>query len=1285
MPACHLPSRFIRTVTLLAALLSGLVLSSAKADNLENGRALVENFTARDYRGKPTLFGTVQDKDGLMYFANYGAIVIYDGHRWEYVPISESPVLQLLPANDGSMYISPFDDFGRATRDRHGQWQYESFRNRLPAAVRQPGRVWNIVQVGEDIVFSTDNHIVTLPKGNPEHAVLASMHADSEIPPPRHSQQSIIALRAPGQEKLFWFHRGVGLHEYRNGQLIPYLPHSEALKDPRIAWITRDAHEEIRIIWDDGSVFIIDAQGQAHPWSHNAGPLMTDTFVRTALVLPDGGMYFATATKGAVLVGPNAELRHHLHIDNGLETNTLNGGFLDRDGGIWVSHMSGVSRIDMDERATIFDQTNGIGASGLDLIVRHKGSLFGGSDEGVFRLDKAESSGQETRWTRLPTNMGRIRVLNSIKGELLLGTMNQFGRWENGEFTVFDNFNAQVTTMELIHSRIWLGHEKGVRVYERNGRTWQLLFDVKGIDSPVLSLKPEGEESVWIGTLTRGLWQVQAPVKPQRADQIKLLHFTERDGIPGNGSVVVNSIADGLLFHTPDTFYRYVKKNGVFKRDPRFAIDGHPILPIEDTAFKATPDGRIFAQFQRIGNQGIEHFFGWMDQDYTWHPLPLHYLQQLGPTGAVNLFYEEKGEEQILWATGAEATLRIDLTASAQIHEPPPALIRSAQRDELEISPLLSRIPFSRSPIRFSYASPTFRDGKYIRFQSRLVNYNNVWSEPSERTEVEFTNLSGGDYIFEVRAMGADRRAGSAAQFAFSISPPWYQTIPALAGYLLCLGIAITGIVRLRLSRLERERRRLSQLVETRTSELAMAKEEADQANQAKSTFLANMSHELRTPLNGVLGYTRIILRDNQLTPTSREHARIVASSGDHLLKMINEVLDFSKIEAGKIELRPAPFHLHGLLRDIEVAFEPRAQSRDLDFQIIRDPRLPAQCMGDAQKLRQVIDNLLSNAFKFTKKGQVKLEVRCLDDSAGQIIFLITDTGVGLTPDEQAKLFTPFHQPVEGRPPEPGTGLGLSICQRLVQLMGGKIEVTSHPGRGSCFDFTIPIEEISGEFTSPKTQNEIVTGYVGPRKSILIVDDVEVNRNLLRDLLAPLGFSTEIFPDALSALARMENFQFDAMILDQRMPGMNGLEMARRIRSQDLSPQPVIILTSASVLSFDPQVAFEAGCDDFLAKPFHEDELLSLISHRLDLEWSHDNQTTLENTSLAEKPFPASDQLLEPLRVAASRGDITRIKALLMELREKDALNPALQSQLDHLAANYQMDLLRHALDPSAT
>jgi CheY-like chemotaxis protein len=377
--------------------------------------------------------------------------------------------------------------------------------------------------------------------------------------------------------------------------------------------------------------------------------------------------------------------------------------------------------------------------------------------------------------------------------------------------------------------------------------------------------------------------------------------------------------------------------------------------------------------------------------------------------------------------------------------------------------------------------------------------------------------------------------------------------------------------------------------------------------------------------------------------------------------------LDFSKIEAGKIELRPAPFHLPQLLADIAATLRPRAEAKGLAFHTDFPADLPALVIGDAQKLRQVLDNLLSNAAKFTASGSVTLKVSAAD--AAHFSFAVTDTGPGISHADQARLFQPFQQAVDARPPEPGTGLGLAISHRYVALMGGSLTLTSALNEGSVFAFTLPLEPLA-VVSAPAAPAVAVTGYTGPRRRLLVVDDIAVNRSLLVDLLMPLGFEIVTAASGREALAFVPDFAPHLIFLDLRMPDMDGFTLAKKLRALPRGADFKLIAMSASVLAFNRDDAFAAGCDDFLPKPFRESDLIAQLALHLSLTWTHPAPTPIER---------ATPEDLTPLLAAAERGELSALRRLLADLRARFPADPHL-ADLDHLAQSYQLEDLRQLL-----
>ncbi len=450
----------------------------------------------------------------------------------------------------------------------------------------------------------------------------------------------------------------------------------------------------------------------------------------------------------------------------------------------------------------------------------------------------------------------------------------------------------------------------------------------------------------------------------------------------------------------------------------------------------------------------------------------------------------------------------------------------------------------------------------------------------------------------------------------------------------------------------------------------------AEMANKAKSIFLANMTHELRTPLNAILGFAQVMTRSQTLPLEHHNNLSIISRSGEHLLTLINNVLDLSKIEAGRTTLNETNFDLYQLLDDLEDMFGFKATEKGLWLTFDRDSNLPRYIRTDEIKLRQILVNLLSNALKFTETGGVTLRAMRSDTPVQQdaragvsdlsrLYFEVEDTGVGIASDELDKLFLAFSQTTSGRHVQEGTGLGLAIGRKFAKLMGGDITVSSKPNIGTKFTFDIKIhliDEHDVEFRQP-TQRVIGLQPDQPHYRILVADDKWTGRQLLLRLLEPLGFDVREAENGQEAIDVWQTWRPHLIWMDMRMPVMDGYEATKRIRASLQGRRTTIIVAiTASVMEEEKAVVMSAGCDDFIRKPFREQEIFETMTKHLGVNFVYENlmpadaeatadtspTLTLDSvpTALAELPLT----LLTQLEEAVQRTNVTVVRQLITQV-----------------------------------
>jgi len=793
-----------------------------------------------------------------------------------------------------------------------------------------------------------------------------------------------------------------------------------------------------------------------------------------------------------------------------------------------------------------------------------------------------------------------------------------------------------------MHGEVWVGTASGASRYNAERFVEEVRVRGTGL-SDVYTLLWDSSGNLWIGDRDGAIG----------CDSDGCTRFTPTDGLPQGGtrSILEDRRGDlwfggwgGLSRYDGKVFHSFTTEHGLSHNFVRHLMeDGQGHLWISTYGGGATRyDGRVCQTLS--SRDGL-------------------------PSDGVRATLEDHNGD--VWIATEQGVMR-HRSGSQRPGVGLTSITADRQYESLERISL----PSTQGYLAFGFRGLSFRSlPGQLAYAYRLQGADEEWQWTREE-EVVYRDLPRGEYVFEVKAVDADLNySAEAARVQVHIHLPYERIAWTVSLALALLAVAWqSGRVVRRGRRLARQ----NQSLETQARDLAQARDASQAANVAKSRFLANMSHEIRTPMNAILGYAQILKRSRELAPEHRASVETIEHSGDHLLKLINDVLDLSKIEAGRLELDPADFDLGEFLNGLSVMFEIQCDKKGLGWQLEGLAPGTHVAHADEAKLRQVLINLLGNAVKFTTQGEVSLQVR--GGPGDEFHFTVADTGPGLTDEEREEIFQPFQQGAAGASAG-GTGLGLAIARRHLELMGGELRVDSSRGQGSRFSFSLSLPPGKA---APAVEAAAEIGQVrrlaeGHAVRALVADDVAENRDILCRMFQDIGVVVDVAENGREALDRMAANAPDIAFMDVRMPVMDGLAALREMRAHQEWNHVKAVAISASVLDHEREEFIGAGFDDFIDKPFRFERVCACLAQHLGVAFDY---LPTESGDAAAPPEDSwgrvaiAADLRARLREASELYSVTELEEHLNELAELGDAEARLASRLRELTQQQDMDAI---------
>ncbi len=796
--------------------------------------------------------------------------------------------------------------------------------------------------------------------------------------------------------------------------------------------------------------------------------------------------------------------------------------------------------------------------------------------------------------------------------------------------------SRNVKTIFEDHSgNIWVGTSYGISKLIMEGSDKESVYhytEKEGLsDNSVNAILEDRDKNIWIATNGGGVskltqWEENGIIKE------KITHYTEKEGLSNN---YVNELLEDqegniwlgtdfgldVLSQNDASITHYTIKEGLSNNIIQSLVEdnnGHIWVTtksgLNELVFEENIDGKKNKSTiaKEIRNYG--KYDGLKGTDFIHNSTYLDSKNRmwLGSTKSLNILDLEQ-------LTISQNPPKVHLS-SIDINERYIDFHNLKQKDSTGFSYSSTKpfynypenliLDYNKNHLTFHFYAIDWDASHKIQYSYLMEGLNETWSKTSKEAKTDYRNIPYGSYTFKVSAIGESNKWSEPFEYKFTISPPWWHSWWARLNYALILLLGFFIFNSWRTASYKQRQKVLENEVEEATVEIRAQKEEAEsqrakaeKSEQFKQQFLANMSHEIRTPMNAVMGMTNLLL-DKEPRSDQLNYLDGIQKSSDNLLHIINDILDLSKIESGKMELELIDFSIKNAIEHVKKILNHRAVEKGLELFSSIKSDVKDVVIGDPIRLNQILINLTGNAVKFTEKGSVAIEVK---NEKNGIKFSIIDTGIGIPEDKLQKVFESFTQAnTSDTRKYGGTGLGLSISRQLVDIMGGEILVESKEGYGTTFSFIVNFDDGSSERLEERLAlDKNIDGSILDGLTILVTDDNEYNRIVARDTLKSKA-NVEIFEaeDGQEAIDMVSKIKFDLILMDVQMPGMNGFDATRYIRSNFESPikdTPIIALT-ASVLRTDLDKCKQAGMDSYIPKPFKTQQLISGIAQVLGIK-----------------------------------------------------------------------------------